>query len=90
MTKTSAATNSTAAAFERGFAGMGDAPGMFSSTLWEAWAVGAFMRDMDCDPDAVLIAARGSSYTVESFSGRFRYTIKYPGAGRYEITSQEI
>lgn len=79
----------TAAAFDRGFQTEEGAGALFSSTVWEAWAVGRHLRETGCDGTCALIAARGSTYTVDSFVGAWRYQVVYRKGGAFHIESRE-
>jgi hypothetical protein len=80
------------AAFEAGRTG-GPEVGVWSSSAWEAYQIGAHLRAIDADPDCRLVAEsfhRRCSGTVESFSGTFEYRVNYHGAGQITVTGQEV
>lgn len=78
-------TSDVIAAFESGLHSDDAAPAIFSSTLWEAWAVGRFLQDNEAEDGTVLHAYRGSTYTVDSPGALVRYRVEYPGDGAYRI-----
>jgi hypothetical protein len=76
-------THTILEAFERGrqgeaYRGLGEPT--FQTQAYVAHAVGAFLRENDCDPDAAITNVVGYAITVESFSGAWTYRMDAQGA----------
>lgn len=61
-------------------------PHLWSSTMWESFEVGRFLRVMEAEDDCKLLrCGRGSTYQVDSFSACCVYLVAYAARGQHFV-----